>query len=93
MDSRDSHPKMLSFITGKRLSDGSSVSGKGNLTVVRIDAMSAFFGKAIQANKGNPENMRRDILGILGHYSSTPDNPRHHNCPPGPNSYCSYNRF
>ena len=54
--------------------------------------MGAFFGKAIRDNKENPERMRRDILSILDHYSSTPENPRHDNCPTGPDSHCSYNR-
>lgn len=60
--------------------------------MVRIDAMGAFFGKALRDNKGDPVTMRRDILGILDHYSSTPEKPRHENCPTGPNSRCSYNR-
>ena len=54
--------------------------------------MSGFFGKAIRDNKNDPVTMRRDILDILDHYSSTPENPRHENCPTGPKSRCSYNR-
>ena len=73
------------------MEDGKSVSGRGQLTVLRIDAMGAFFGKAIRDNKDDPVTMRSDILGILDHYSSTPEKPRHENCPTGPESRCSYN--
>ena len=79
------------YNSGRKLSDGKAVSGKGNLTGVRIDAMSGFFGKALRDNKGDPVTMRRDILGILDHYSSTEEKPRHENCPTGPKSRCSYN--
>ena len=36
--------------------------------------------------------MSRATHAILKHYSSTPENPRHEDCPTGRNSWCSYNR-
>ena len=68
------------------------MDGKGNLTIDRIDTIQAFFVRAIRDNKGDPTSMRRDILAILDHYSSTPENPRHGYCPTGPTSRCTYNR-
>ena len=36
--------------------------------------------------------MSRATHAILKHYSSTLENPNHEDCPPGKNSWCSYNR-
>ena len=36
--------------------------------------------------------MSRAIHAILKHYSSTPEQPRHEDCPTGKDSWCSYNR-
>ena len=36
--------------------------------------------------------MSRATHAILKHYSSTPEKPRHENCPSRRNSWCSYNR-
>ena len=36
--------------------------------------------------------MSKATFAILDHYSSTPENPMHDNCPLGAESFCSYNR-
>jgi len=36
--------------------------------------------------------MSKATHAILKHYSSTPENPRHEDCPTGRNSWCSFNR-
>ena len=66
-----SYTQKISYTLGKRLSDGKFLSGKGRLTLLRVDALQAFFGKAIRDNKGNAEAMRRAIHAVLDHYSST----------------------
>ena len=36
--------------------------------------------------------MSKATMAILDNYSSTPEEPRHENCPKGDNSWCSYQR-
>ena len=50
----------LSFL-GKKLADGKGLSGKGRLTLARIDAIQNIFGKAIRKNKGDPQNVAKEI--------------------------------
>ena len=50
----------LSFL-GKKLADGKGLNGKGRFTLARIDAIQNFSGKAIRKNKGNPQNMAKEI--------------------------------
>ena len=78
--------------SGKKLEDGKGIGGKGRLTTVRIDALQNFYGKAIRDNEGNATAMSKATHAILKHYSSTPENPRHEDCPSGNESWCSYNR-
>lgn len=82
----------ISLVMGKRLEDGGTISGTGRLTVSRIDTIQSFYGQAIRENKGNAKAMSRAMHAILKHYSSTPEKPRHEDCPMGKDSWCSYNR-
>ena len=77
---------------GKKLSDGKCVSGKGRLTIARIDAIQNFYGRTIRNNKNNPVAMSKETWAILDHYSSTHEQPKHDNCPPGISSWCSFQR-
>lgn len=61
------------------------------MTKARIDTFQSFYGKAIRDNKGDAEKMSKATHAILKHYSSTPENPRHEDCPTGPDSWCTYN--
>ena len=81
----------LSFLV-KKLADGKGLSGKGRLTLARIDAVQIFFGKAIRKNKCNPQNKAKEIWAILDRCSSTVDQPKHDKCPKGENSLCPYQR-
>ena len=81
----------LSFL-GKKLADGKGLSGKGRLTLARIDAIQIFFGKAIRKNKCNAQNKAKEIWAILDRCSSTVDQPKHDKCPKGENSWCPYQR-
>ena len=74
------------------MEDGKGLSGKGRLTLARIDAIQNFYGRAIRDNKNNPEAMSRETWAIIDHYSSTPDQPRHDKCPVGEKSWCSFQR-
>lgn len=89
----DAYPVLIYIkFSGKKLDDGKGIGGRGRLTAVRIDAMQNFYGKAIRDNKGNATAMSKATHAILKHYSSTPENPRHEDCPSGNESWCSYNR-
>lgn len=77
---------------GKKLSDGKGLSGKGRLTISRVDAIQSFYGRAIRDHPNDPESMSRCTWAILNHYSSTWDNPKHDKCPKGENSWCAFQR-
>ena len=77
---------------GKKLEDGLGLGGKGRLTIERINTLQNFYGKAIRDNIGSAADMSKATHAILKHYSSTLDNPKHEDCPEGPDSWCSYNR-
>ena len=51
---------LYSFL-GKKLADGKDLSGKGRLTLARIDTIQNFFGKTISKSKSNPQNMAKEI--------------------------------
>ena len=52
---------------GKKLSDGKTVGGRGQLTDKVIDKMQNYYGKAIRGNKGNLEGMKLRIKAIQQH--------------------------
>ena len=54
--------------------------------------MQSFYGQAIRQNKGDAKAMSKATHAILKHYSSTPEQPRHEDCPTGKDSWCSYNK-
>lgn len=81
----------LTCKTGKKLEDGLGLGGRGRLTIARIDTFQNFYGKAIRDNKGDAAKMSQATHAILKHYSSTPETPRHEDCPTGPDSWCTYN--
>ena len=84
--------KLVKDLKGKKLEDGKGISGKGRLTIARIDAIQNFYGRTIRNNKGNAERMSQETWAILKHYSSTLEHPQHENCPKGEMSWCSYQR-
>ena len=62
------------------------------MTLARIVPIQSFYGKTIRDYKGDSSGMSRATHAILKDYSSTVENPNHEDCPPGRNSWCSYNR-
>ena len=65
---------------GKNTEGGKGLSGKGRLTISRIDVIQSFYGHAIRNNKGNVKKVSKEIWAILHHYSSTIEKPMHSNC-------------
>ena len=68
------------------------MSGRGRLTNKRINVFQNLYGHNISTNKGNPEAMSKAVKASLKHYCSTREKPQHDDCPPGPKSWCSYQR-
>ncbi|GFY08705.1 uncharacterized protein TNCV_5006181 [Trichonephila clavipes] len=75
---------------GKKLSDGKSISGKNRLTDKFIDTITTYYGNAIRQNNSSVSDMRQAIWAIYCHYRSTDEEPMHHFCPIGDNSWCKY---
>ena len=57
--------------------DGKRISGKGRLTLARIDTLQNFYGLAIRTNQGVCKKMAKATRAILKHYSSTADEPKY----------------
>ena len=76
---------------GKFLSN-SKISGTGRLTKKVIDKLQNYYGMAIRSNVGDLRGMMMAVQATLHHMTSTDDQPVHHMCPEGKNSWCSYNK-
>lgn len=68
------------------------MGGAGRLTNEMANTIQNFYSRAIRVNKGDAKKMSKATHAILKHYSSTPEEPKHDDCPTGPNSWCSYQR-
>lgn len=75
---------------GQKLSDGRGISGRGRLTDKIMNTLQNYYGMAIRGNPGKLAAMKRDVLATLYHVASTDDNPQHHLCPKGEDSWCKY---
>ena len=69
-----------------------SVAGRGKVTQQKITKIQNYYGRAIKDNCSDAELCRRRIIAILLHMSSTDENPKHSHCPPGPPSWCFFQR-
>ena len=69
-----------------------SISGKGKLTDIKIKKIQNFYGRAIKDHSGDIEMLKRRIMAILLHLSSTDNSPKHAHCPPGESSWCFWQR-
>ena len=49
--------KLVKDMKGKKLEDGKGISGKGRLTIARIDAMQNLYGRTIRDKKGDSAKM------------------------------------
>ena len=54
--------------------------------------MQNFYGMALRKNKGNAQDMAKATRAILKHYTSTPENSQHEDCPTGKHSWCSFEK-
>ena len=73
-------------------SQGSSISGRGKLTQIKMTKIQNYYGRAIKDHADDLELLKRCIFAILFHLSSSDDNPKHHHCPPGQGSWCFWQR-
>jgi len=78
-------------LSGKKLSDGKGISGKGRLTDKAITTLQNYYGMAIRHNTGNLPAMRKAIGAVLYHCSDIKDETvRHQFCPKSDNSWCKW---
>ena len=84
--------KLKDQYKGQKHSDGKTIGGKGRLTKVLISTLQNYYGDAIRRNKGDIQGMLRAVQASLLHLNSSDENPRHHLCPKGPNSWCKYQK-
>ena len=84
--------RLKSSNKGRKLSDGKGISGKGRLTTGKMDVLQNYYGLAIRENLDNVEEMAKAVKASLFHVASTEENPQHHLCPKGENSWCGYQR-
>ena len=68
------------------------LSGKGKLTQMKIAKIQNYYGKAIKDNSSDIQLMKKCIMAILLHLSSTNKMPKHMHCPPGNHSWCFWQR-
>lgn len=68
------------------------LGGKGKLTAKLIDELAIYYGLAIRRNPDSAEKMRNDIWATLFHKISTDEKPQHDKCPPGKDSWCSWQK-
>lgn len=69
------------------------LGGSGKLTAKLIDELTVFYGLAIKRNTDCCiKKMKNAIWATFFHKISTDKNPHHHLCPPGENSWCSWQK-
>lgn len=76
----------------KKENKGIGGRGAGKLTDKVINELSLYYGLAIRRNSNSVEDMKRDVWATYFHKSSTDENPQHMNCPPGPSSWCKWQK-
>ena len=75
---------------GQKLADGKTIGGAGRLTDKMINSLQNYYGDAIRKNKGDVQAMMKGVQATLLHCNSTNEQPRHHLCPVGPDSWCKW---
>jgi len=81
--------------TGKKAGQkrrSKSLGGKGKLTSKTIDKLTIYYGLAIRRNCDSVKKMNDAIWATFLHYKSTNDDPQHHKCPAGADSWCEYQK-
>ena len=57
-----------------------------------MDVLQNYYGLAIRENLDNVDEMAKAVKASLLHVASTEENPQHHLCPKGKDSWCGYQR-
>ena len=84
--------RLKSTKKGVKLSDGKGLAGRGRLTDGKIDVLQNYYGLSVRENLDDVSKMAKAINASLYHVASTDENPQHHLCPGGENSWCGYKR-
>ncbi|XP_071566884.1 uncharacterized protein [Temnothorax nylanderi] len=66
--------------------------GRGTFTGKLIDELSTFYGLAIRRHQNSVDEMYKAIWATLYHKSSSDETPKHHYCPEGPESWCTWQK-
>jgi hypothetical protein len=74
------------------LDDSKGVGAKGRLTDSKIDVLQNYYGLAVRENLKDVDKMAKNIEASHFHVASTNENPQHHLCPDGEDSWCGYKR-
>ena len=75
-----------------KYADGTRPIFNRRLTDANIDKLQRYYGNAIRENVGDSKAMIDACWAVFYHSCSTDENPRHHYCPGGKESWCHYNR-
>ncbi|RUS84766.1 hypothetical protein EGW08_007450 [Elysia chlorotica] len=65
--------------------------GHGKLRPDVIDQLQVYYTKAVRSNPTVPE-MKRAVIAVVDHSSSTDQEPLHQNCPEGEDSWCFFQK-
>ena len=69
-----------------------SLRGRDNLSLKEIEKLTSYYGNAIRRNSDDAVKMKEAIWVTFYHRISTDQLPLHHLCPPGPSSWCKWQR-
>ena len=69
-----------------------SMGGIDGLNPRNIEALTKYYSGAIIKND-TVDEMAKAIWATFHHVTSTDENPKHHMCPPGIDSYCFMKRY
>ena len=75
---------------GQKLADRKTIGGAGRLTDKVINSLQNYYGDAIRRNRGDLQAMMKAVQATLLHSNSSNEQPRHHLCPEGPESWCKW---
>ncbi|KAG8229965.1 hypothetical protein J437_LFUL008538 [Ladona fulva] len=68
------------------------LGGRGKLTGKLIDELTVYYDLTIRRNSDFVEKIKDAIWATIFHKSSTDEEPKHDKCPPGQESWCSWQR-
>ena len=83
---------MKTFKSSEIEKETNGVGGKDKLIAKLIDELRVFYGLAIRRKKDSVKDMKTAIWATLKHKSSTDTNPQHDSCPPGDDSWCTWQK-